>query len=186
MKIKSERKLSELVEVLYKTASLDGDPTIYWVFENITDSKWENMTVIAPIMMGSEFPKTYGHYHNTNTLETYKHVNGEGVLILQKKLRENIVEHVYIVKPTPGEEITITPEWGHSWSNVGKTPLITFDDWRAGHTPADYQPIKELGGMAVYLVKEDGELKIIQNPKYKILNAPQVVSALEFKQKVQL
>ena len=32
---------------------------------------------------------------------------------------------------------------GHSWSNIGKEPLITLDNWKEGHTPGDYEPIEK-------------------------------------------
>ncbi|MBI4099399.1 hypothetical protein HY440_00155 [Candidatus Microgenomates bacterium] len=92
-----------------------------------------------------------------------------------------MVDEVYLIKAKPGDEILITPEWGHSWSNVGNGPLISFDDWRAGHTPADYAPIEHLQGLAYYLVVEGTGPKPAANPNYKNLPEPKWVSAEEFK-----
>ena len=71
MKIKSARPLSELKSVLMDANSSGPDPA-YWVFEDITKDKWHNMTVTAPGDYNGEFPKTFGHYHGSDSNETYK------------------------------------------------------------------------------------------------------------------
>ncbi len=108
---------------------------------------------------------------------------------MQKKLFRNDewvqdeVEEVVLVKARPGEEIIITPEWGHAWTNIGQSALISFDDWRDGHSPDDYKPIEKLGGLAFYLVEENGEPRPVANPNYKNLRQPLWLTAEEFKDK---
>lgn len=94
----------------------------------------------------------------------------------------NMVDEVYLISAKPGDEIVISPEWGHSWSNVGKGPLISFDDWRAGHKPTDYEVMEKLQGMAYYLVEENGQPKAVPNPNYSNLPEPKWISAHEFKE----
>ncbi len=165
---------------------------------------WANVTLItpglytsagstilttSPLSAGGEFPKTFGHYHGTNVNETYFLVAGKGVLQLQSKFIENgqwikiKVRKVYLIKADPGDEILITPEWGHSWSNVGDLPLISFDNWTLGHSPSDYEDIKALQGLAYYLTKDNGEIKTIPNPRYKDLPEPIWITAKEFAEK---
>lgn len=185
MKLASIRDLSKLKEVLQGPGASGPDPA-YWVFSEISKDEWANLTVIAPGQYGEEFPKTYGHYHGVNVNETYHLVEGDGVLVMQKKHTENgatvpdKVEEVVLIKARPGDEIIITPEWGHSWSNVGKGPLISFDNWREGHTPGDYEVIEKMQGLAYYLVEENGEIKAVPNPKYKNLPEPKWMTAEEF------
>lgn len=189
MKIKSERKIEELRDVLLDKES-KGPETAYWVFDEVSQGKWENMTVTAPGTYGKEFPKTYGHYHSTPVPETYKLIQGEGFFLLQKKYLDeqknnewdiDRVSEVILVKLEIGEEITINPEWGHSWINVGKEPLVTFDDWRSGHQFIDYLPIKRFKGLAYYVVKEDdGSIGFVPNSNYKDLPSPKVINLKEY------
>lgn len=186
VKLSSARELSGLKPVL-KDENASGPDPVYWVFSEVTEKEWANVTVIASGRLGEEYPKTFGHYHGFDILETYHLVEGEGVLLMQKKHLdengkhvENMVDEVYLISAKPGDEIVITPEWGHSWSNVGNGPLISFDDWRSGHKPTDYEVMEKLQGMSYYLVEENGQPKAVKNPNYTDLPEPKWVSAREF------
>lgn len=187
MKLGSIRELEGNRPVL-KDPQASGPDPVYWVFSEVSDEKWANVTVIAPGLYNGEYPKTFGHYHGTDVDETYHLIEGDGVLQLQSKyidekgewVRDRVKE-VYLVRVKPGEEVLITPEWGHSWSNVGKLPILSFDNWRSGHKPTDYEDIQKLQGLAYYLVEENGELKAVPNPHYKDLPKAKWVSAEEFK-----
>lgn len=189
MELSVSRTLEDLRPVLLDSACV-GPKTIYWVFNKATlDMTWENMTVITPGLLGRELPKTYGHYHGTNIDEIYAEVSGEGVLLLQKKVvREgkfihDEVSEVLLVKVSHGEKVMIRPEYGHSWSNAGSKPFISYDNWRAGHSPGDYEVIKQLHGMAYYLTKVGNEIVLLPNPNYKNLPQPIFLSANEFNQR---
>lgn len=188
MLLKSTRTLKEMVPVLSNINSegqADFDTSVYWVFSNVSKI-WENMTLIAPGEFNGEFPKTFGHYHSSNTTEKYKLLSGKGILLMQKRKFvdddwvSNELEKIYFVEFLQGDELNITKEWGHSWSNIGNEPLVTLDNWKDGHTPADYQPIEEMGGMGYFLVKNNEKANLIPNPKYKDLPKPEWISAKEF------
>lgn len=191
MKLGSVRELSGMKGALKDPEATGPDP-VYWVFSEISGDPsaggWANLTVIAPGKIGDEYPKTFGHYHPENAPdETYHLINGQGVLVMQRKKMEDgewkteEVEEVVLIKAEPGDEIKITPKWGHSWSNIGDDPLISFDDWRTGHTPSDYQPIEDTHGLAYYIIEENGEVKAVPNPKYQNLPEPKWVTASEFR-----
>lgn len=189
MKIGSTRDLEGLKPVLRDSGESGPDP-VYWVFSEISENdKWANITVIAPGSFGGEYPKTFGHYNGPQINETYKVIEGEGVLLLQKRKLidgqavDGKIEEVLLIKAKPGEEIVITPEWGHSWSNVGEYPLLTFDTWRQSHSPDEYQHVEKLQGMAYYLVFEGQEVKPVPNPNYEDLPEPVWISAEEFGEK---
>ena len=74
----------------------------------------------------------------------------------------------------------ISQEWGHSWTNIGNEPLITIDNWKEGHSPDDYKPIEELGGMGYFFIKKDNRAQFLPNPKYKDLPKPEWITAKEF------
>lgn len=206
MKLSSARSLEGLKHVLKDPTSLGPDlfesepegsslrveRPVYWVFSEVVDPEpvegWANVTVIAPGKLGQEYPKTFGHYHPDDAPdEIYHLIEGEGVLILQKKYIDEVgqwqqdkVAEVVLIKARAGDEIVIKKEYGHSWSNIGDGPLISFDNWRSGHTTADYEVIEKMQGMAYYLIEEGGETKAIPNPNYTNLPEPKWVTAEEF------
>ncbi len=191
MRIGSIRQLAALKTVLKDPQAPGPDPA-YWVFDEISEAKWANLTIITPGSYNGEFPKTFGHYHPTDApKETYHLISGEGILLMQKKHLENgewtpeKVDEVYLIKAKPGDEIVITPEFGHSWSNIDSEPLVSFDDWRSGHQPSDYEPISQLHGMAYYLIEENGQPKAVPNSSYKDLPKPRWVTAEEFARRNQ-
>ena len=157
MILKSKRKFSDMKHVLYEKKH-PGNDTAYWVFSELSRSKWFNMTILVPRSGTKEFPKTFGHYHEgTNHLETYKLVNGKGIFLLQKKFYDkegkwipDRIDKVYLVQAYPGDTIIVPKEYGHSWSNIGDEPLVTYDDWEIPHSPEDYKHIKKLGAETIY------------------------------------
>ena len=176
--------VSVLASPVPENCNLD-DP-VYWVFSGVSKS-WENMTVISPGSYSGEFPKTFGHYHTSNITERYKLITGQGLLLMQKRKFADDdwiidqLERLYLVELIPGDEIDITPEWGHSWSNIGNEPLITLDNWKEGHTPGDYEPIEKMGGMGYFLVKSPNGAEYKPNPKYKDVPRPEWITAGDFK-----
>lgn len=188
MLLKSTRTLKEMVPVLASSEiqkNLGESVSVYWVFSNVSKT-WENMTVICPGSFDGEFPKTFGHYHSTNVPERYKLLSGKGIFILQKRKlidddwAPDYLDKIFFVELIPGDELVVTEEWGHSWSNIGNEPLITLDDWKEGHTPGDYEPIEKMGGMGYFLVQKNGGAEFIPNPKYKDIPKPEWVTAQEF------
>ena len=142
----------------------ESEEIVYQVFsvEEPTNNKWVNKTVINPGKIGEEYNKTHGHYHTTNPHpELYKVEEGEGILILQKK------HEILLVKAKAGDQILIEPEYGHSWSNTGSTPLILLDNWSFGHSEEDYVFIDKHHGMAYCLAPEPSP-----NPNYQDLPQP--------------
>ena len=185
MRVLSVRDLAGLRPVLLDPAATGIDP-VYQVYTDLGDPRWQNRTEIYSGRIGKEFPKTFGHYHAVADPETYRVVSGTGILVLQKKHSENgivvaeSVEEVLLIRAAAGDELVITPEWGHGWSNINQETLVLLDDWKTGHTAADYQIEEKLHGMAYYLVDEGGP-KEMANPNYK--NPPPVkwLTAMEFK-----
>lgn len=185
MKLGTQKTLLDLKPVLKDPESTGSDP-VYFVFKDVSGDKWANITIIQNGKIGEEYPKTFGHYHGVQVNETYRIVAGEGVVQLAKKYfdgdewNSKKVAAVYLVKVKPGDEIIITPEFGHSSSNTGNFPLILFDDWRSGHEPTDYEDIEKLQGLPYYLVEENGELKAVPNPNYQNLPEPTWITAEDF------
>lgn len=185
MKIISERNIIDLKPVLLFEVEKYKNP-VYRVFTEIEEGNWVNKTVIKSDKLGNEYSKTFGHYHGVLVNERYFVKEGEGILQLQKKHFENskwipeIIDQVYLIRAKRGDQLVITPEWGHSWSNSGEGDLILLDDWSSGHTPADYEIIEKLKGLAYYLVDEKGEIEVKPNKNYAAVPPPIWISASEF------
>ncbi len=155
-----------------------GPDPVYQVFTDLGEHFWINKTVVAPGKLGQEFTKTFGHYHGVLVDEKYFVAEGTGVLVLENE------KEVFLVKAGVGDEVVIKPEYGHSWSNVGKGDLVLLDNWSIPHSPTDYAQIKRLHGMAYYLVEESGEIKSVANSNYKSPPSPIWLTAEEFRNRL--
>ena len=146
-----------------------------------------NITIweIGTIGEEKEYVKTYGHYHVGNISETYTILQGEGILLLQKRrigadgqLIDDEIESFEARKVQAGDKIFIEPELGHLLVNTGKIWLVTSDDSPVypddidpvglpGH--ADYTAVQKMGGFAYFVVEKAGLPVLVKNPKYKIV-----------------
>lgn len=182
MLLKFTRSIDEMMPLLMNGREVKSKDPVYWVFSNVS-KKWEHATLICPGDFGGEFPKTFGHYHTTDSIEKYKILYGQGIIVMQKRkfLDDDWVldqiEKVYLVEFLSGDEINIPPEWGHSCSNIGSGPLLILDDWKGEES---YEPIKKLGGLAYFLVNRNGTAEFIPNKNYKNLPKPEWVTASDF------
>lgn len=172
MKLSLKRTLSEMREVMLDPAAAGLDP-VYEVWTELPDHFWINKTVVFPGRLGKEFTKTYGHFHSTPVEEVYYVTQGKGILVLENE------REVLLVRAEMGDEIIISPEFGHSWSNVGKDELVLFDNWSIPHSPSDYAEIKRLHGMVYYLTEKDGEIELLANPNYQTHPSPVWLTAKE-------
>lgn len=186
MKLVASRSLlSEMKVVFLHNPEMTGPDPVYRVFTELGDHFWINKTVITPGKLGDEYTLTFGHYHGIDVPEKYYVAQGQGVLQLQKKHLEgdrwifDVVDEVLLVRAAAGDEVVITPEYGHSWSNVGQDELILFDNWSTPHSPADYENIEKLHGLAYYLIGGNGEVKVVPNPNYRNLPGARWITAAE-------
>ena len=175
MRLASSRSLLEEMKVVFYEADVTSAPDpVYQVFTDLGDHFWINKTVIAAGRLGNEYPKTFGHYHGANIDEKYYVAQGKGILQLQSD------NEVFLIKAGVGDEVIIKPKYGHSWSNVGDKELVLFDNWSTPHSPADYEQIEKMHGMAYYIVEDGGDTKVIANKNYKDLPSPVWMTAKEF------
>lgn len=180
MKPFATRSHNEMKDVL-----MDKDahgPEIHYYMIRGGDKKtnitvWENGTI------GGEYIKSYGHYHVGELAETYKVLQGEGIIILQErevdkdgKPINDKIKSFKAVKVKTGDSVYIPPNTGHLAINTGNIWFVTSDTSPVnfeekdpvslpGH--ADYSPFKELRGAAYYVVLENGKPKLVKNPRYK-------------------
>lgn len=174
------RTKSQMEEVL-KNPQAQGPEIFYYMIRGGVDKR--NITVWETGTIGGEYIKTYGHYHVGELQETYWIVQGEGIVLLQKRKTDgkglfidDEIDSFQAVAVKAGDHILIPPEIGHLVVNTGTTWLVTVDDSPVnfeeadpvtlpGH--ADYNPVRKLHGFAYYVVEENGKPKLINNPYYK-------------------
>jgi glucose-6-phosphate isomerase, archaeal len=176
----AERPHEKMKEVLMNPDA-EGPDIHYYMIRGGVDKK--NITVWEHGTVGGEYVKTYGHYHVGELAETYWVVQGEGIVLLQKRKPDyqgdpidDEIEYFKAIHVKAGDNVFIPSDVGHLVVNTGKTWLVTVDDSPInfeevdpvslpGH--ADYEPVQKMRGFAYYVVEENGAPKLVKNPRYK-------------------
>ncbi len=178
----AQRTHEKMKEVLMD-ANASGPDVHYYMIRGGNEKR--NITVWEPGTIGGEYIKTYGHYHILDFSETYRIIEGEGILLLQIRKKDtegnwidDEIESFKALRVKAGEEITIPAFSGHALVNIGKTWLVTSDDSPVNLTPqdtasmpahADYEVIRRTQGLAFYVVEKDGEPMLVRNENYKVV-----------------
>lgn len=139
-----------------------------------------NITIVETGTVGGEYIKTYGHYHEGQLDETYWFVQGEGVVLKQKRAEEGGVPHAdkiadfVAIRVKPGDSVYMPPGYAHMMANVGKEWLVMVDDSPVegaddsasmpGH--ADYKPVQDMRGFAYYVIEREGKPALKRNANY--------------------
>ena len=171
----SVRKFKEMKDVLMDANVKAPSLSPYYVIKN----PGQNFTILPPIMYGSEFNKTYGHYHVPDYPEKYKLLTGDGYVLVQRLINRNgpfdKLKEIYIQKLKKDEWVELPPDSAHILVNVGNDLMITQDDQSDANFDHDYKSIENLKGMGYYVVKgSDGGLFYVKNPNYSNLPSIQV------------
>lgn len=163
----ASREHEKMREVLLHPEA-EGPAIHYYMIRGGVDKT--NITVWETGVVGGEYIKTYGHYHVGQISETYHVIQGEGVVLLQIRKKDqngefidDEIESFYAIKVSKGDSVFLPSGTGHLVCNTGKVWLVTSDDSPVnfeekdpislpGH--ADYEPIKKLNGFAYYLVED--------------------------------
>lgn len=157
------KTLSELRDVLMEPKSR-GVKEPYFVIKG----QGQNITVLSVGKHGSEFNKTYGHFHNYQGIEIYNCLYGQGILVMQRNDELGEPKEFKVVALHPGKQVEIPAGFGHSLINVGKSFLVVLDNAPDERSAHDYEPVREKRGFAYYVVEKKGEIGFEQNPNYKV------------------
>lgn len=159
-----------------------------------------NITIWETGTVGGEYIKTYGHYHVGKLDETYVVLQGEGIVLLQKRKEvdgkpiDDEIESFTAIKVNKGDRVFIPSGTGHLVANTGQVWLVTSDDSPVnfdevdpvslpGH--ADYEAVKKMRGFAYYVVEENGQPKLVKNNNYKSIPEPTWLTVEEYAQSLQ-
>jgi glucose-6-phosphate isomerase len=166
-----ERRLSAmegqfLDKAAYTAGVANGDPILYEVYEvsrpQVAGELIHGISILHPGKIGDEYYMTKGHFHTVlDTAEIYYCLQGKGVMVMENPEGDWAVEEL-----TPGKVLYVSPRWAHRSVNIGsEETLITFFAYpgNAGH---DYGTI-ETQGYRKLIVEREGEMAIIDNPRWK-------------------
>lgn len=139
-----------------------------------------DITVIMPGGVNGECKKTSGHYHGliAGRSETYPEVYevlyGRACFLLQKVRGFNgdgmpQIEDLRAVFVPAGQAVIIPPHYAHCSVNAGGGPMV-FSNIAVTACPLDYDNVKKLHGMAAYITRKNGDIRMLPNPYYQ--NAP--------------
>jgi oxalate decarboxylase/phosphoglucose isomerase-like protein (cupin superfamily) len=182
----AERTAEKMKEVLM-TPDAKGPAVHYHMIRGGDDKT--NITVWEKGKVGDEYIKSYGHYHLGDLEETYRVLQGQGIIILQERATDtdgspidDEIKSFRALRVKAGDEVNIPKNTGHLAINTGQTWFVTSDNSPVdfeekdpvsmpGH--ADYEPFHKLRGAAYYVIDKDGKPEFIKNPNYK--SVPKVI-----------
>jgi len=176
---KLEIKNSKLLETLYFGARYMEKTADEDTF--VKNDFMADMTVINPGLVGQEYIKTVGHYHQ-NKLgtkvaypEVYEALTKNVEYLLQSEPDKDGKVAVIWVVTEPGDKVVMPPNWGHVSMNVGDKPALEVDlQKRDNPNGSDYSIFKEKVGGAFYRTV-DG---LAKNPNYEV-SSLRIVKPLE-------
>ena len=146
-------------------------------------SEKKNITVWESGTIGGEYIKAYGHYHIVDFKETYWIIEGEGILLLQVRQKDengkdidDKIESFKALRVKAGDKIEVPSFTGHLLVNTGETWLVTsddspvnLDDSASMPAHADYEAVKKMKGFAYYVVEKDGTPTLMRNSNYSFV-----------------
>lgn len=159
------RHLSDMGSVVFDKEWLKSAPDrdMYYMYRGLKhqDSLRYDITVIPPFLMGTEYAKTLGHFHEVGSKEMYIVLEGEALFIFQKG--KDAVEKFIAVKAKKGD-VAIVPEgYAHVTVNPSQTETLKMANWvNSGYT-FDYKSVTDKGGLC-YFYTQTGWIK---NNNYK-------------------
>lgn len=165
----SRRMLFDMKPVLQSPDSVKNDAIYYTVYRNLATINGKlkyDMTVLPQKIIGKEFTKTFGHYHENASPELYEILEGNAYFLLQRYLGDSKkIEEAYIIKAEAGEKAVIPPGFGHLAINIGKDKLVLANWIGAGNY--NYNLFKDFKGGCYYVLAANGAIEFKKNPNYK-------------------
>lgn len=181
-----------MVDVIFDRKWLAASPNIdlYYMYRDMHLSKKDHeaikesglrydITVIPPRMLGCEYVKTAGHYHETvpgtglTYPEIYEVLDGEALYFLQRQRDGEVVDAV-AVRAGTGDKVLIPPGFGHVTINPSNH-VLKMANWVGRDVKSLYEPIREKAGAAYYFL-DSGP---IRNRRYEQVPALKFLPCLD-------
>ena len=165
------RKLSSMVGQYldieaYQEILAKDDLALYEVYEikrpEVAGELLHGVSIVHPGKVGQEYFMTKGHFHTVlETAEVYYCLKGQGVMVMETPEGDWAIEELY-----PGRVLYVPPRWAHrSVNTASNSDLMTFFIY-PGNSGHDYGTIEQQGFRKLIL-EEAGQLKVIDNPRWK-------------------
>lgn len=161
----SAMKGQYLDQAAFEAMLTDEDSLLYEVYEvkrpEEAGELLHGLSIVHPGKVGDEYFMTKGHFHTVlETAEVYYCLKGEGFMVMETPEGEWAVEAL-----RPGHVLYVPPRWAHRSVNTSRQQdLVTFFVY-PGHSGHDYGTI-EAQGFRKLVVEENGQPKIIDNPRW--------------------
>ncbi|MQY75879.1 MAG: glucose-6-phosphate isomerase [Clostridia bacterium] len=161
----SSMKGQYLDETSYDEMIKKEDTVLYEVYEKlvpeIEGELIQGLSIVHPGKVGKEYFMTKGHFHSVlETAELYFCLKGHGYMMMETPEGDWSAEELlpYTASYVPGR-------WAHRSINVGNEDLLMLFVYPA-HAGHNYATI-ETKGFRKLIIEDNGNPKIIDNPKWK-------------------
>ncbi|MEM7344186.1 MAG: glucose-6-phosphate isomerase [Chloroflexota bacterium] len=150
----------------YEAMLGQSDQLLYEVYETrrpeVSGELLNGLSIVHPGKVGDEYFMTKGHFHTVlETAEIYYCLKGQGYMVMETPEGDWSVEPLQ-----PGRVLYVPPRWAHRSVNIGiEEDLVTFFAY-PGHAGHDYGTIEQQGFRKL-VVEENGQPKIIDNPRWR-------------------
>jgi glucose-6-phosphate isomerase, archaeal len=178
------RTVAQMEPVLKNKIELSSDMGTYFMYRNVgfegdkekicSAQLRYDITVIPPLLLGSEFNKTFGHFHPKNSAgaffpEVYEVIQGVALYLLQSVDGSTF----FAVRAREGEKVLMPPGFGHVTVNAGKKVLV-MSNWVEKNFSSNYGPMREMRGAMHYFTVNGFEknLNYARVPKVIEISAP--------------
>ncbi len=166
----SVRMLSQLSEALMKPIHPKEDKAMYLMYRDVfgMNNLRFDITIIASRVLGTEFARTYGHYHSEAEdgqmyPEIYQVLYGAAKFILQKENKDGSVD-VLLISAEKGDVILFPPGYGHVSVNSSTKEPLFLSNLVSNNFKSNYDSYKKNRGPAIYCTTEG----IVRNTNYLI------------------
>ena len=183
----SVRKLEEMKDIVFDQKWLKkAEPKtgLYYVWRDVAENNQDkekisqaglryDITEFAPLTLGREFNKTFGHIHslvpgtNLTYPEIYEVLEGQ-VNFLFQKFNGHKIEDIFTVHCLAGDKYIIQPNYAHITINPVKKKTV-MANWVAPVGRQSYQEIKEMKGGGYYAVEAKKGIQWVKNQTYSFV-----------------
>ncbi len=205
------RTVGDMAEVLadanYARAALASEAekskVLYYMHRNVhkaederTLSKYRrryDVTVIPPAMLGKEYVKTVGHYHELSRKgvsfpELYEVMYGAAHFLIFKRRRiagkdvDDRIQDAILIEAVAGDRVFVPPDYGHVMINPTKRVLVTNNivEWKFKSL---YGPVGKMAGAPYFELA--GE-KAVANERFAELPPLSKIKAKDYSPTISL
>ncbi len=178
----SVRTLFDMIDVIYDHKWLSNTNDIelielYYMYRRVYFNEKDivkmndhelryDITVIPPYMLGCEFVKTVGHYHqivpgtDITFPELYQVLSGKAHFLMQKS-DGDAIQYVVMICAEQGDNILVPPGYGHITINASNN-MLKIANWVAVDRESLYDPIRNKKGGSYFILRG----RMLKNPTY--------------------